>query len=78
MSVLDQMRSLFLTDGRPRNVSRFRKYGLYHAHTGQLVAKFNTRAEAEATKSSRGDHALRVRGVPPKQKKRGKRKTAAR
>jgi hypothetical protein len=51
--------------GKPQGASRYTEYGLFDAHTGDLLAKFDTCGQAEAAKTSRGDRRLRVRGVPP-------------
>lgn len=44
------------------NEPRFKTYGVYDAHSGELVSKHETRREAVAAKAL--DHHLRVRGVP--------------
>jgi hypothetical protein len=39
---------------------RYRKYGVFHAHTDELISTHDTRSEAESYKT---EHFHRVRGV---------------
>lgn len=45
---------------RPCRCPKYRAYGVYHAHTGELISKHLTRAEANAHKR---EHHHRVRGA---------------
>lgn len=62
-------RALWVHSGKPRTERRYKRFGLYDAHTGERVGKkYRTRDAAAAAAFASGNHALRVQGIPSKKK----------